>query len=124
MVTRLAPETEIGITCKGCAFFRSQKCIIQESESGQLGLDLESSLCKNEPIIYQTEGLHEMTDREIALIVYRAFRRDPIRPSIPENIEKRVSELLDKVPNNGILWERFLHSPIGSELRRLERHLG
>lgn len=66
----------------------------------------------------------EYTDRDIALIVYKALKSDPLTPKIPPETVKRLSELLEKTDPNRILLERLYQSPIGQDIKRLERHLG
>ena len=115
-------DPQIGITCEGCDYFNG-KCFIQAETNRQLKLDLALT-CKTRGIIFVNKTKKDYNNTDIAMIVYRALKKDQIHPVFPHEIVKNISQLLSNTNDNVILIERFYASPIGTDLRRLERHLG
>lgn len=113
---------QIGTTCEGCDYFNG-KCFIQQEINKQIKLEI-ALVCKTRDIIYMNKTKKDYTQTDIALIVYRCLKRDQIHPVFPPEIAKNISQLLEKTDEDRILIERFYASPIGNDLKRLERHLG
>ena len=118
-----AKQNQNGYTCEGCSFFVTV-CLLQAGYNAQTSLQLENLNCEEDGLIYMSELKHELTDQDVAYLVFQAIRKDPINPVFPEQIRKRLSELLTETNTEYTLLERLKTSRIGPDLARLQRHIG